>query len=537
MDFDLAEVGALQFPPPGKASKPEGEYCFELHGGMALFGSLAGLTSKETELDTPRFGRLHVERTRLERITRWRDGEDLNCAWPNGLSKGNESGPDGAWRQDANHLATDREGAWISGNLPIPPRACIELEFSWTRNADFMIVLGTRNKDGKKAFCLETWNQKLLCLWESEHEADLAMLQETGDAEGRCRLAVYLDQTHRRATVFSADGSPLADLNMPGAPAEPQSGIYVLNRRGGLQISQLRVRKLLGDMPQRATHAKPHVCRTDGSSVVGDIARFDARKREFVLVENNREMQIDAASVESVVFSQPEDVTPRNVNVWLHDGTRLGGKLRKATEDRIWLECPGVAEPLSIIMSDLQELSVLSQGKTRVAAAGERQGRLEMPGVRLHGSLVDGAELSRPGCLAWRPRDGMTASPLQPGEAGRVVYRDTMPAMPAPDVRCSRVARAPGGPNWFEVLAGGASPPTVQRGSLKNSGVLPNAGTLYLRTAMRFPVRSSGSIRAGSGLSLPSIRRRSCRTRRSRRPTWKTPAETPGSIRPNATAC
>jgi peroxiredoxin len=87
-------------------------------------------------------------------------------------------------------------------------------------------------------------------------------------------------------------------------------------------------------------------------------------------------------------------------------------------------------------------------------------GRLEMQGVRLHGCLVNGAELSHPGCLAWRPRGCAAASALSPDASGVIVYRDPPPPQPLPNVsearrpvnRRAHVA-APGA-NWLNVLAG-----------------------------------------------------------------------------------
>ena len=407
---------------------------------------------------------------------------------PSGLSEWDKSGPAGAWRQEANHLATDQDGAYIAGDLRIPPRACIELELSWTKSPDFVLALGARGEDYKQAFRIETWDQGLVCLWETENEADLAMLQQTADGAGRCRLVVYLDQPRRRAIIFSTDGRLLADVSVSGAKSESGSGIHLFNRHGGLQIEQLRVRKCNGDMPQRVNRSKPHLSRTDGSIVFANVERFDANKSEFVLIENGHERRIDAAHVDSIVCARSDDATSRDIHVCLQDGARFSGKLREVKEGRIWVDCPGVAEPLGVSVSDLQALSVLTHVKP--AGAGEgRQGRLEMAGVRLHGCLVDGAELSQPGCLAWRPRGSKTASPLETGTPGRIVYRDSLPQMPptATNARAVRVGvgqrPAAGMAGWLEVLAGGASQPTAQH------GISPDAGNLYLCTGDAIPCK------------------------------------------------
>ncbi len=485
-DFNLGAVSAVRFPSSNERVKPKGEYCFEFQGGDLLFGSLVALNPKEVEVDSPRFGRLHIQRPRLERIVRWRDGEGMVYVGPNGMSEWKELGPAGAWRQEANHLTTDQDGACIAGDPRIPPRACIELELSWTKAPDFMLTLGARGNDDKQAFHIETLDRALACVWETENEADLATLQPIADGAGRCRLTVYLDQPRRRAVVFSADGALLADVRVSDAKSEPKSGFYLLNRRGDLRLEQLRIRKLGGDMPQPSEGGKSRLSRMDGSTVLGNVERYDADKREFVLVENGRETRVEVAQVESIVQPQSNEAPPRDVHACLQDGARLSGKLREVKGDRIWIESPGVAEPLGVSMSDMQQLSVLNRSKPAGAGDG-RQGRLEMADVRLQGCLVDGAELSRGGCLAWRPRGSATASPLEPCASGKIVYRETPPRIIPPSATYARavpvrqVRPAVGVDRWVEVLAGSKSPPSAPRGHSKNTG------TLYLGTGDAVP--------------------------------------------------
>ena len=85
-DFTWNEVSAIQWPPPAKHPKPTGDFCFELAAGDVLFGSLLALDDKQAELEIPSLGRLHVQRSSLHRLRRWRDGADLIYLGPNGLA-------------------------------------------------------------------------------------------------------------------------------------------------------------------------------------------------------------------------------------------------------------------------------------------------------------------------------------------------------------------------------------------------------------------------------------------------------------------
>ncbi len=80
-------TGLRRRSPP----KPDGDFCFELAGGDILFGTLVALDDKQAELDIPRIGRLHVERSIIHRIYRWRGSADLVYLGPNGLAGWNET--------------------------------------------------------------------------------------------------------------------------------------------------------------------------------------------------------------------------------------------------------------------------------------------------------------------------------------------------------------------------------------------------------------------------------------------------------------
>ena len=92
-EFKLGRVNAIHWTPAEKPVKPEGEFCFELGGGDVVFGTLAGLGASEAQLELPRIGRLHVDRSAIRRIYRWRESADLIYLGPNGLSGWTDSAP------------------------------------------------------------------------------------------------------------------------------------------------------------------------------------------------------------------------------------------------------------------------------------------------------------------------------------------------------------------------------------------------------------------------------------------------------------
>ena len=75
---------------------------------------------------------------------------------------------------------------------------------------------------------------------------------------------------------------------------------------------------------------------------------------------------------------------------------------------------------------------ILTQADADAPVKDESTGRLEIPGVRLTGKLVDGSEKPGSSCLAWQPISSETASPLAPGVSGHIIYKEPPPPAPRP---------------------------------------------------------------------------------------------------------
>jgi hypothetical protein len=241
--FLVNRVNAIHWPPPASAPKPSGDFCFELAGGDILFGALNALDRKQAELDISGLGRLHIGRSSIHRIYRWKGSADLVYLGPNGLTGWSETvprrlganvdanllGPDGrpirresfspkqGWIEESGQLVTDREGASIRGNFGVPPKSSIEFEISWKSKPDFVFALGVDDNDQatvKRAFRFEAWGGDLVIQREVETEADLAVVQEINPGAGRAHLHAYLDQEAGRILVCSQSGKQLASLKV-----------------------------------------------------------------------------------------------------------------------------------------------------------------------------------------------------------------------------------------------------------------------------------------------------------------------------------
>ena len=139
-------------------------------------------------------------------------------------------------------------------------------------------------------------------------------------------------------------------------------------------------------------------------------------------------------SISSVFLSRGGDEPPRSLRVVYQDGSRYSGDLVRIEKDCLVLKVPGVGQPLSLPRKGLRSLVVLSAGEIDAPVKEESTGRLELPGVRLSGKLVEGSEKAGSSPLAWKPVSSETSSPMSPGVSGQIIYKEPPPpAQPRPN--------------------------------------------------------------------------------------------------------
>jgi hypothetical protein len=360
-DFAWNEVTAIQWPPPATQPKPTGEFRFELAAGDVLFGSLLALDAHQAELDVPRLGRIHVQRSNLHRIDRWRDGTDLIYLGPNGLVGWKEPTGQNNWRDDSGRPMTDRKGASIRGDFGLPERASIEFEISWGSRADFLFALGVDDKENtvKRAFRFEMWGADFVLQRELEREADLAIVQVVTPDARWTHLQVYLDQKKGRILVFSPGGKPLADLKVAETRLAALPGLYLANIRGDVRLEWLRIGRWNGEFPGEVRANPTRIHRADGSIIHGQLTGFRAALKEFHLKTEQGESRVPENQVSSVFLSVPQDEAPRMIRAVYQDGSRVSGNLDKVEDAVLALTVPGIQEPLRLPLAGLRSLVVL----------------------------------------------------------------------------------------------------------------------------------------------------------------------------------
>ncbi|MFN0056055.1 MAG: TlpA family protein disulfide reductase [Planctomycetales bacterium] len=481
-EFAVEEVNSVQFPVPKESPKSTGDYCLELAGGDVLFGAIRGLSGEHLELDESRFGPVHVKRSAIQRIFRWREADDLLYLGPNGLAEWTVSaGGQRGWREEFGQLVADGEGASITRDLKLPAQATIEVELSWKKKPDFVLALGTGSdeKINQQAFRFEVWENDLVIERETEREADVASVQKIDTAENRAHLVCYLDQAQNRCLVFSPQGEQLADLKFNKVRSEVLGGVRLTNKRGDLRLERLRVGRWNGEPPQPIQADKARIHRLDGTILYGQFSGFDPQRQEFLLKTDTGEARVAAKDMSSLFLAPEEtDPPPRSIRAVYQDGCQVSGELMRVEEEILRIAAPALRDPLVAPLAQLRSLVGLHQGAPQGSDA-RLSGNLELQGLKLRGVLRDGQAENGVSCLTWQPLGSRTAGALRPGVSGRIVYREPPPPRP----------KAPKAPQPAQRKPAGFVEGFVQALGNNPQGAAASGGTrsLHLRTGDTLP--------------------------------------------------
>lgn len=427
-EFPISNLNAVHFPVPEKLVQATGDYCFEMAGGDVVFGSLVALQPEQAILDVKGLGQLHVDRKLLRRMYRWKGGTEVLYFGPSGLTGWNVSGGTKGWQEEAGQLISSQEGAVLRRDFGVLPLARFEFELSWKNKADFELAIGVGDaKSALRAFRIEVWENEVVAMRETESAADVATLQSIKPGAGRIHLQAFLDQQKGRLLVFSSSGQPLADLSVAASKPQVFGGIQLTNKSGDVRLERLTIGRWNGEAPRTIESEKTRIHMADGSIDYGPVKSFDAADGQFVVEAEGVEKRLTPDQLQDVYFPESADIPARSLCAVFLDDQRMSGDLIKVENNTIWLKCVGIQEPIRVPVESLRTLLGLNpkppEKKANDADSPGRSGRLELTGTVLQGNLMETAS-SPATALIWKPSLSNTASLLESGVSGRIIYRD-----------------------------------------------------------------------------------------------------------------
>ncbi|HEY1786429.1 MAG TPA: TlpA disulfide reductase family protein [Pirellulales bacterium] len=428
-------------PPP----TPPGKYSFFLAHRTRLVGSLVSIDERTVVIDVVGAGKLQVDRAALHRLYR-SDSPALVYVGPQGLDGWFTTGPKEAWHGDAGRLATEKPHSSLLRNFTEIPQACFDIDISWKGTPNFSLAFGVDLKPGVivdvlsgdtrypkpplGAFLCETWGHTLVMKREIDRDADFVELDSDLKPNGELRLRVFVDQAAGRMIVLSETGKLLGELTVPDKrKLPPGNAIWLTNVAGNLQLNALRVSRWSGDVPKpSAAGDQQQLVRVDGSILRRSLLSFDGEHRQFVVDSGDGDRQsLDEDQLQDIVLAAPGE--DNNEDLWCvidRQGLQFSGKVIKVEHDALWLECPGIRQPVELPLSVIKTMGPMLYAAVVDSPPSGRVGRLEMAGMTMRGGLAP-PPAGSPICLAWKPAWSKTAAPFASGVSGQIIYREPPP--------------------------------------------------------------------------------------------------------------
>ena len=281
-DFAWNEVNAIQWPPPATLATPGRRFLLRAGRRRRALRLAAGLDDGRAELDIPRLGRIHVERTQppsdLPMARRRRpDLPRSRTAWSAGTSR--PARRTGArTRASRRPTARARRSAATSGcpsgrasssRSPGRPSRTSSSPWGWTTR-----TTRSSGPSGSRRGAA-TWSSSA----SSSRRRTWRSCRRFAPGPGRTHLQAYLDQAKGRILVFSPGGKQLADLKVAGNKPAALPGLYLANIRGDVRLEWLRIGRWNGEIPREARTDQARIHRADGSIALRPTDRLSSPTR------------------------------------------------------------------------------------------------------------------------------------------------------------------------------------------------------------------------------------------------------------------
>ena len=428
-ELDLHAVRRVRFPVASAPAWRDHNYRLELAGGDVLFGELLAVTDDNLVFRSSVAGEVRVKRSAVRCLERCK-ANALVYIGPNGLAEWQSPAGD-VWREDEGHLTTEKDGASLYSPIPLPERALVEFELSSLFPPVFRLALGVGDAaNRRKGFRLEVVDLDVIAVYETDNDIDVGrvMTLTPGPERDHVHLRVLLDQKAQRAEVFSAEGEPLATVEINADAAKVSPGILLEHKRGGLRFERLRVWEWSGSLPPSVAADRRQLHRVDGTVIDGTLAGYDREKRQFTVHGETGEVACAEEQVARICFGHPAAPADRPLRVSCADGSQLSGWYAGSDAERLSLDCLSIdtsaLESTSVPMASIAALAFEFQaepdGKSNATQKNEPQ-VLRLDTARLHGWLAPAKAADDQAGIAWKPVGAATASALRRGASARLV--------------------------------------------------------------------------------------------------------------------
>ncbi|NOY42677.1 MAG: TlpA family protein disulfide reductase [Planctomycetes bacterium] len=431
--FEPKYLAAIQVHHTTQAPPPVGTYRCELANGDVLQGTPIAISDEEFVLDIPNTGHVRIERSRLRKLSPWRgDGQSVNTT-PIVLK--DWQGPHDAWREFAGRITAEEDGAELTTSLYLGSKSHLSIKLAWEGAPDFRIDFGSgygpEEEKWNWGLRLETWQDQLVLVAEGSVDADLLLIKKLAHQADELTLSVYFDTSQQKILVTSENGKKIGEFAWE---SEWNSEFRVLARKKGLHFYSATVMPWDGLSPVPYDAAQPSVRYKDGKVANATVTSWNADSQEWTIAPaaespeaatdaEAEDQTVSSDQIESLTFAGTVDHNLGSVQAVFRNGMRLSGELIKLSDHAVWLSGIGIKDPISIPLSNLQNLAFLQKTGAKIAKPND-SARLLIGDTSMSGRLISSPDDAKTSALVWKPDASKSASAIASNASGSIVYRE-----------------------------------------------------------------------------------------------------------------
>lgn len=507
---------------PAVVGTGDDEFFFHLSGGDEIRGRLESWNENQIIVQSHDAGRVSIAVGRLCSLRRVMAAGRLVYSGPTRPDEWHIQGAAGAWDLSRGVLAAKGTGA-LYGQLGIPERALVEIEFSWDADASFVIELAAAQETNALArpFCIGMMGgspKTFLTFRETDRAAQASVLDLGTMYQGRAVLRIFLDQRLGEWRVYDHQWRQMGRWVAAESRPTIHGGVRLKSNQGGWQVENLKILDWQAvEIAQQQAVTQPGVLLSDGQFVPGQIAQVDVLSKKVVLQQGEDQTAVELSKVQAVQVRENNIDERSDTTILSHSGTRLSGSWKGLREGSIYLESAGKDHSWKVELDRVEAIlfhpahagdastpDVALGGESSVSSAARPTALLEWQGGRLHGTLCDSRDDA---VLCWQVAGANEPVGIVGQIPSRIVLRNP-PVAPNPQVQQSsqaearpavrnpQVRRPPRPNNMVEEIVAGM-PRISFTDILKKSLLRPFGDTgralrdarLYLRNGDVLPVR------------------------------------------------
>lgn len=463
-----------------------GPTILELSNGDEISGQVLGWKEDILSFDTKLFGPVQIQADQISSISASVERGKILFRAPTDIDQWTLPTPGREFFVETGSLVSSQRAAKARIDARLPETCRIRIALSWNRNPSFELYLAGGETDAEllNAFRLETWDQKLTIVREIDNSADATILSSLNTGAGETEMEVFLDQTKGYLGVSLDDGT-FGSLTLDPGDATPQTFFQIANYGKELRLDTFDVLEWDGNLPIRfqenvsspddaatATSTDGENNLTDGKEPTNDerivydrILGFSQTKRTVTVLidDQEREISIDDVRLVSKSPSLAHSSRPATEDDSQSSDTETTQETASDIDDsdgtatdasfQVTLRCRGreivsgkwitqrepnadqplaytlqpdwSAEPIDVPVDVLESLK--GSPTKKQGSVANRQGLLRLPTMKITGCLIDAdvSKIEHPNasCLAWQPRNSLTAAAILTSASGQIEYR------------------------------------------------------------------------------------------------------------------